>query len=333
MIERSGASRRRSGASAASLARRRCKRRVVVAAVVLGALGARRSRRGSSTCRSFEHAELVARAERQQMRTHRRAGQARRHPRSPRPRARDERRRRHDLRGAHRRSPIARRRGREALQRARRLHGQGARRTLVDRLGAAQGVRLRPPAGVARPGAARRGAQSRRHRLHQGEPALLSEHASSPRTCSATSASTTTGLSGIEVRLRLADPRQGRARSWSRPTRGATRSAASSGRRPPARRIELTIDEYLQHIAERELHAGVVENRAAGGSAIVMNPHTGEILAMANEPTFNPNAYRDVDGDRAPQPRRAGSLRAGLDVQGRHRVGGDRREASCRSTR
>ena len=59
--------------------------------------------------------------------------------------------------------------------------------------------------------------------------------------------------------------------------------------------VELTIDEYLQHIAERELHAGVLENRAAGGTAIVMNPHTGEILAMANEPTFNPNAFRDAD--------------------------------------
>jgi cell division protein FtsI (penicillin-binding protein 3) len=55
----------------------------------------------------------------------------------------------------------------------------------------------------------------------------------------------------------------------------------------------LTIDEYLQHIAERELHAGVVENRAASGTAIIMDPHTGEILAMANEPTFNPNTYRD----------------------------------------
>src|SRR3954465_9036416 len=57
--------------------------------------------------------------------------------------------------------------------------------------------------------------------------------------------------------------------------------------------VELTIDENLQHIAERELHAGVLLNRAAGGSAIIMNPHSGEILAMANEPTFNPNAYRD----------------------------------------
>jgi cell division protein FtsI (penicillin-binding protein 3) len=63
--------------------------------------------------------------------------------------------------------------------------------------------------------------------------------------------------------------------------------------------VELTIDEYLQHIAERELHAGVLENKAAGGSAIIMNPRTGEILAMANEPTFNPNVYREFeDADR-----------------------------------
>src|SRR5262249_3536205 len=54
-------------------------------------------------------------------------------------------------------------------------------------------------------------------------------------------------------------------------------------------------DEYLQHIAERELHAGVVANNALAGSAIIMSPRTGEILAMANEPTFNPNAYRDFD--------------------------------------
>jgi cell division protein FtsI (penicillin-binding protein 3) len=103
------------------------------------------------------------------------------------------------------------------------------------------------------------------------------------------------GLSGVEFayekQIRGKDGKvqihtDARHRAFSRferpsdvPTGGAT--------------FELTIDEYLQHITERELHAGVVENRAAGGSAIVMNPRTGEILAMANEPTFNPNAYRD----------------------------------------
>jgi cell division protein FtsI (penicillin-binding protein 3) len=77
----------------------------------------------------------------------------------------------------------------------------------------------------------------------------------------------------------------------------AHRHVFSRTERPPTSgaTLELTIDEYLQHVAERELHAGVAENRAAGGTAIVMNPHTGEILAMANEPTFNPNAYRDFD--------------------------------------
>lgn len=75
----------------------------------------------------------------------------------------------------------------------------------------------------------------------------------------------------------------------------AKRHAFSRDERPPTAgsSIELTIDQYLQHIVERELHAGVLQNHAVGGTAIVMNPHTGEILAMANEPTFDPNDYRE----------------------------------------
>jgi cell division protein FtsI (penicillin-binding protein 3) len=60
--------------------------------------------------------------------------------------------------------------------------------------------------------------------------------------------------------------------------------------------LELTIDQYLQHIAERALQDGVEEYGAAGGSIVVMDPATGEILALANAPTFNPNAY-----SRAPE--------------------------------
>jgi cell division protein FtsI (penicillin-binding protein 3) len=55
--------------------------------------------------------------------------------------------------------------------------------------------------------------------------------------------------------------------------------------------IELTIDSQLQHIAERELRAGVKEHRADAGTAVILDPNTGEILAMANWPTFNPNVY------------------------------------------
>jgi cell division protein FtsI (penicillin-binding protein 3) len=60
----------------------------------------------------------------------------------------------------------------------------------------------------------------------------------------------------------------------------------------PGAKVELTLDLYLQHIAERELAAGVEANRAAGGTAIIMNPLNGEILALASYPTFNPNVYQ-----------------------------------------
>jgi cell division protein FtsI (penicillin-binding protein 3) len=59
--------------------------------------------------------------------------------------------------------------------------------------------------------------------------------------------------------------------------------------------LELTIDQYLQNIAERELRVGVDENNAAGGTALVMDPRTGEILALANWPTYNPNAFGRFD--------------------------------------
>jgi cell division protein FtsI (penicillin-binding protein 3) len=55
--------------------------------------------------------------------------------------------------------------------------------------------------------------------------------------------------------------------------------------------IELTIDEQLQYIAEREVRAGVQAARADAGTAMIMDPHSGEILAMASYPTFNPNDY------------------------------------------
>ena len=56
--------------------------------------------------------------------------------------------------------------------------------------------------------------------------------------------------------------------------------------------LELTIDENLQHIAERELRRGIEEHRASAGTVIILQPYTGEVLALANEPTFNPNAFR-----------------------------------------
>ena len=53
--------------------------------------------------------------------------------------------------------------------------------------------------------------------------------------------------------------------------------------------VTLTIDSRIQFAAERELAKGVEARRARSGSIIVMNPYNGEILALANYPTFNPN--------------------------------------------
>lgn len=59
--------------------------------------------------------------------------------------------------------------------------------------------------------------------------------------------------------------------------------------------LELTIDARLQFIAERELRAGVEEHGALGGTVVMMDPHTGEILALVSEPHFNPNDSSKVD--------------------------------------
>lgn len=55
--------------------------------------------------------------------------------------------------------------------------------------------------------------------------------------------------------------------------------------------VELTIDKTIQYIAEKELGKAVEGSNARGGMAVVMEPFTGEILAMAVQPTFNPNNY------------------------------------------
>ena len=76
----------------------------------------------------------------------------------------------------------------------------------------------------------------------------------------------------------------------------ARRRAFSRIERPPTAgaTIQLTIDKYLQHIAERELKLGVVQHRADGGTVVILDPHTGDVLALANEPVFNPNAFTEA---------------------------------------
>jgi cell division protein FtsI (penicillin-binding protein 3) len=57
--------------------------------------------------------------------------------------------------------------------------------------------------------------------------------------------------------------------------------------------VVLTLDEKIQYIAEKELTQTIHDTQAKSGTVIVENPNTGEMLAIANWPTFNPNAAKD----------------------------------------
>jgi cell division protein FtsI (penicillin-binding protein 3) len=64
----------------------------------------------------------------------------------------------------------------------------------------------------------------------------------------------------------------------------------AEARRDRGANVVLTLDEKIQYIAERELAAAINKTHALAGSVVVMNPNSGELLAVANWPTFDPNA-------------------------------------------
>ena len=57
----------------------------------------------------------------------------------------------------------------------------------------------------------------------------------------------------------------------------------------PGRDVILAMDRRLQYLAYRELKRAVLRHRARGGSAVILDARTGEVLAMVNQPGFNPN--------------------------------------------
>lgn len=62
----------------------------------------------------------------------------------------------------------------------------------------------------------------------------------------------------------------------------------------PGSDLRLSIDRRLQYVVYRELEAAVARHKAASGSAILVEVASGEILALANQPSFNPNSRSDL---------------------------------------
>lgn len=101
------------------------------------------------------------------------------------------------------------------------------------------------------------------------------------------------GLAGLELKL----DREIRGQSgWVRVARDARGQALPATARihkdsHPGLDVYLTLDKVLQHIAERELAQGLERSGAKGGTALIMDPRSGEILALANLPDFDPNSF------------------------------------------
>ncbi|HVF35442.1 MAG TPA: penicillin-binding protein 2 [Candidatus Saccharimonadia bacterium] len=64
----------------------------------------------------------------------------------------------------------------------------------------------------------------------------------------------------------------------------------------PGRELKLSIDRRVQYLAYRELKAAMVEHRAESGSMVILDVTTGEIVAMVNWPSYNPNLRGSGDG-------------------------------------
>jgi len=104
------------------------------------------------------------------------------------------------------------------------------------------------------------------------------------------------GLSGLEWQFN--QQLQGKPGKLMISVDARKRWFASVEKEPEAgNNVVLTIDQNIQYIAERELDRGMEETHAIAGTVIVENPHTGEILALTNRPTFNPNIRKEIKNE------------------------------------
>jgi cell division protein FtsI (penicillin-binding protein 3) len=104
-----------------------------------------------------------------------------------------------------------------------------------------------------------------------------------------------TGLEGIEHGYDSTLAGEVVRVTLDRDARGRSLALRSEALRelPQGRDLVLTLDERLQFVAERELREQIARLGARGGTAVVMHPFTGEILALANEAAFDPNSFRE----------------------------------------
>jgi cell division protein FtsI (penicillin-binding protein 3) len=105
------------------------------------------------------------------------------------------------------------------------------------------------------------------------------------------------GMMGLEAKFDAVLRGQDGQQQVQRDRMGRIRAMVGSPRKLPSNGYSLktTLDAHIQSIVEEELRTGVEKSMAKHGTAIVMDPRTGAIKAMANYPTYNPNAPATSD--------------------------------------
>jgi cell division protein FtsI (penicillin-binding protein 3) len=106
------------------------------------------------------------------------------------------------------------------------------------------------------------------------------------------------GLEGLELRYDRYLKGAPETLLWTRDAKGKRlypRVARQEAAPKAHYNLVLTIDSRIQHLVESHLKTAVKAKGAKGGFAIVMDPRTGEVLALANEMSFDPNRFSAVD--------------------------------------
>lgn len=101
------------------------------------------------------------------------------------------------------------------------------------------------------------------------------------------------GLSGLEVRYEELLAGEAGERTQEIDPHGQPIVGGIDVERPPiaGSTVQTTIDREFQFQAEQALAEAVRQNRARGGTVIVLDPNTGDVLAMASDPSFDPNDF------------------------------------------
>lgn len=102
------------------------------------------------------------------------------------------------------------------------------------------------------------------------------------------------GIEGIERLYDQLLTGKGGAKRFRKDAKGRKIEILSVEEAQEAQDITLSIDQRIQAIAYKELKGAVQAFKAASGSVVVANAHTGEILAMTNSPSYNPNNRRNT---------------------------------------